>query len=247
MIFTIAGKELRSMFTSPLAWVVLAFVQLILSWIFLLRVDFFISAQAQIASTPNAPGLTEIAIVPMFGIASIVLLMSVPLLTMRLVSEERRNQTMALLMSAPISMTEIVLGKYLALIGFLALINLLILMMALSLLAGGTVDLGLLIANLVGLMLLGAGFAAIGLYISCLTSHPVVAAILTLGAFLGLWVMNIAASDPESYLNLVSLLKHFEGFMDGSIAVTDLIYFSLLIITFLILSVRRLDADRLRA
>jgi ABC-2 type transport system permease protein len=247
MIFTIAGKELRSMFISPLAWVVLAFVQLILSWIFLFRIDYFISAQAQIARTPNAPGLTEIAIVPMFGIASIVLLMSVPLLTMRLISEERRNQTMALLMSAPVSMTEIVLGKFLALIAFLALINLFILLMALSLLAGGTIDFGLLIANLVGLMLLGASFAAIGLFISCLTSQPVVAAILSLGVFLGLWIMNIAASDPESFLNLISLLKHFEGFMSGSIAVTDLIYFSLLISTFLILSVRRLDADRLRA
>ncbi len=247
MIFTIAGKELRSMFTSPLAWVVLAFVQLILSWIFLIRIDYFISAQAQIASMPNAPGLTEIAIVPIFGIASIVLLMSVPLLTMRLISEERRNQTMALLMAAPISMSEIVLGKYLALIAFLTLINLLILLMALSLLAGGTIDFGLLIANLVGLMLLGASFAAIGLFISCLTNHPVVAAILSLGVFLGLWVMNIAASDPESILHVISLLKHFEGFMNGSIAVIDLIYFSLLIATFLILSVRRLDADRLRA
>ena len=247
MILTIAGKELRSMFTSPLAWVVLAFVQLILSWIFLIRIDYFISAQAQIASMPNAPGLTEIAIVPIFGIASIVLLMSVPLLTMRLISEERRNQTMALLMAAPISMSEIVLGKYLALIAFLTLINLLILLMALSLLAGGTIDFGLLIANLVGLMLLGASFAAIGLFISCLTNHPVVAAILSLGVFLGLWVMNIAASDPESILHVISLLKHFEGFMNGSIAVIDLIYFSLLIATFLILSVRRLDADRLRA
>ena len=247
MIFTIAGKELRSMFTSPLAWVVLAFVQLILAWIFLFRIDYFISAQSQIARVPNAPGLTEIAIVPMFGIASIVLLMSVPLLTMRLVSEERRNQTMALLMAAPISMSEIILGKFLALIAFLSLINLLILLMALSVLAGGTIDFGLLIANLVGLMLLGASFAAIGLFISCLTNHPVVAAILSLGVFLGLWVMNIAASDTESVLNLISLLRHFEGFMNGSIAVTDLIYFSLLITTFLILSIRRLDADRLRA
>ena len=98
-----------------------------------------------------------------------------------------------------------------------------------------------------GLILLGASFAAIGLFVSCLTTHPVVAAILTLGAFLALWIMNIFAVDPESMLNLVSLLKHFEGFLSGSIAVTDLVYFGLLITTFLILSIRRLDADRLRA
>ena len=67
MIFTIAGKELRSMFTSPLAWVVLAIVQLVLALIFLARVDFFLLNQAEIARVPNYPGLTQIAIVPMFG------------------------------------------------------------------------------------------------------------------------------------------------------------------------------------
>ncbi len=247
MIFTIAGKELRSMFTSPLAWVVLAIVQSILAWIFLSRVNFFLLNQAEIARVPTYPGLTEIAVVPMFGVASIVLLMSVPLLTMRLISEERRNQTMALLMAAPISMSEIVVGKFLALIAFLMLINLMMVLMALSLLAGGTIDLGLLIANLVGLILLGASFAAIGLFVSCLTTHPVVAAILSLGVFLGLWIMNIFVSEPDSLLNLASLLKHYEGFLSGSISVTDLIYFGLLITTFLILSIRRLDADRLRA
>ena len=247
MIFTIANKELRSMFTSPLAWVVLAFLQFVLALIFLKQIDNFLMVQAQLARTPNAPGLTEIAIVPMFGVASMVLLMSVPLLTMRLISEERRNQTMALLMSAPVSMTEIIIGKYLAMIAFLALINLLILFMAISLLAGGTLDLGLLIANLIGLMLLGCSFAAIGLFISCLTTHPVVAAIVSLAVFLGLWIINIAANDPDNWLHLLSLLKRFEGFMNGSIAVTDLMYFGLLTATFIILSIRRVDSDRLHA
>src|SRR3977135_2761466 len=99
MIWTIVTKELRTLFASPLAWVVLAFLQIILAWLFLTREDYFLPIQAQLAPLPNAPGLTELVVVPMFGIASIVLLMSVPLLTMRLVAEERRNQTMAMLMS----------------------------------------------------------------------------------------------------------------------------------------------------
>jgi ABC-2 type transport system permease protein len=247
MIRIIAAKELRSMFASPLAWVLLAFLQLVLAWIFLSRIDYFLMVQGQLARVPNAPGLTEIAIVPVFGVASIVLLMSVPLLTMRLIAEERRNQTMPLLMSAPISMTEIVLGKFLAMIVFLAIVNLLILMMGLTLLAGGTLDFGLFAANILGLMLLAASFASIGLFVSCLTNHPVVAAVLSLAALLGLWIVNIAASDPGSVLHRLSLLKHFEGFMNGTVAVADLIYFTLLIATFLILSIRRLDADRLRA
>ena len=247
MIRTIIGKELRSLFTSPLAWVVLAFLQIILGWIFLTRVDYFLTVQAQLARVPNAPGLTEIVVVPLFGIASIVLLMSVPLLTMRLVAEERRNQTMTLLISAPLSMTQIVLGKYFATVIFLALVGGLIVLMGLSLLPGGKLDAGLIATNLAGLLLLTGSFAAIGLFVSCLTTHPVVAAVGTLAAFLVLWLINIAASDPASPLHLLSLLKHFESFINGSIAVTDLIYFVLLIAVFLILSIRRLDADRLRA
>jgi ABC-2 type transport system permease protein len=247
MIRTIIAKELRTLFASPLAWVVLAFLQIILAWIFLTRVDYFITVQPQLARVPNAPGLTEIAIVPMFGIASIILMMSVPLLTMRLIAEERRNRTMTFLMSAPVSMTQIVLGKFLATFIFLAIVCALIAAMALSLLAGGKLDYGLLFTNLVGLLLLTGSFAAIGLFVSCLTTHPVVAAIGTLAVLLVLWLINIAASDPGSAVHLFSLLKHFEGFMNGAIAVTDLIYFALLTAVFLILSIRRLDADRLRA
>lgn len=247
MIFTIAGKELRSMFASPLAWVVLAFLQLVFAWIFFARLDYFMQIQAQLARVPNPPGLTEIVVSPVFGVASFVLLMSVPLLTMRLIAEERRNQTMTLLMSAPVSMTQIILGKFVAMLGFLAVVLLLILTMGLSLLAGGKLDLGMLAANALGLLLLTASFAAIGLFVSCLTNHPVVAAVLSLAVFLGLWIINIAASDPESPLHLVSLLRHFERFTNGSIALTDLIYFALLIGMFLLLSIRRLDADRVRA
>lgn len=246
MILTIISKELRTLFASPLAWVVLAFLQIILAWIFLTRVDYFLSIQGQLTRVPNAPGLTEITVVPMFGIASIVLLMSVPLLTMRLIAEERRNQTMALLMSAPVSMTQIVLGKFLATATFLAIVSGLIGLMSLSLLMGGKLDFGLLVTNLIGMVLLTSSFAAIGLFVSCLTNHPVVAAIGTLAALLVLWLINIAASDPASPAHMLSLLKHYEGFMNGAIAVTDLIYFALLTGTFLILSIRRLDADRLR-
>ncbi len=247
MIRTIITKELRTLFASPLAWVVLAFLQIILALIFLRGVNYFLINQGQLAHMPNAPGLTEIVVVPTFGVASILLMMAVPLLTMRLIAEERRNKTMTLLMSAPVSMTQIVLGKFLATVLFLAIVGSLIAFMALSLLMGGKLDYGLLMANLLGLLLLTGSFAAIGLFVSCLTTHPVVAAIGALAAFLVLWLINIAASDPGSPIHLFSLLKHFEGFMNGAVALTDLIYFALLTAVFLILSIRRLDADRLRA
>jgi ABC-2 type transport system permease protein len=247
MIFTIAYKELKSMFASPLAWVVLAFVQGFLANIFLDQVNTFMIVQAQLARTPEAPGLTELAVVPMFGAAQMVLLMSIPLLTMRLISEEKRNQTMAMLVSAPISMTQIIVGKFIAMVFFLGFILGLITLMAFSLLAGGSIDIGLVVTNLLGLLLLGMTFSAIGIFISCLTIHPVVAAVLTLAVFLGFWVIGLAASNPDSWLNFVSILKRFEGFMDGYIALADVMFFVISTAVFIGLSIRKLDSERLSA
>lgn len=118
MVLAIAGRELRSLFLSPLAWVLLAVIQIILGYMFTTQVDFFLQLQPRLAVTADAPGVTEIVVGPFFGNAALVLLLIVPLLTMRLISDELRNRTLSLLFSAPVSMTEIVLGKYLGTLGF---------------------------------------------------------------------------------------------------------------------------------
>jgi ABC-2 type transport system permease protein len=246
MIRVVAMKELRLLFGSPLAWVVLAFLQLMFAWVFLARLQFFLDVQPRLAMTPGAPGVTEIIAAPVFGTASIMLLMVLPLLSMRLIAEERRNQTLPFLMSAPVSISGIVLGKYLALIAFLVLAVGLIVLMSLSLYLGGRLDLGLLAANALGLLLLSGSFAAVGLYLSCLTAQPLVAAVGTFAALLALWLINIATNDPDSVLHLLSLIKHFDSFAKGTIAVSDLVYYVALIALFVLLSIRRLDGDRLR-
>ncbi|MAW34471.1 MAG: ABC transporter permease [Proteobacteria bacterium] len=247
MITIIINKELKSMFASPLAWVLIAFLQGIFAFIFMSQLQNFSMMQAQLASAPNAPGLTEIAVTPVFSIAAIVLLFSVPLLTMRLIAEERRNQTMIFLISAPVSMTQIILGKFFATVVFLEIIFIIMCLMCFSVLPGGTLDFGLLFSCVLGISLLGATFSAIGLFVSCLTNHPVVAAILSLAIALGLWIINLTAPDPDSILNLISLFSHWEPFLEGTIAVSDIAYFGLVISVFIILSIRRLDADRLHA
>ena len=246
MTFTIAGKELRALFGSPLAWIILAVLQIILAYVFLGNVDGFIAIQPQLATLANAPGVTEIIVMPLFGSSAIFLLMAVPLMSMRLIAEERRNQTLTLLFSAPVSMTEIALGKFLGLIIFLGAIVGLIALMSLSLYLGGTIDLGLLAANVLGLFLLEASFAALGLFISSLTAQPIIAAMGSLGALILLWIINISAQDPGSVMNYLSLLKHFESFNRGMIDTTDLTYYILFIVLFLALAIRRLDAERLR-
>ena len=245
MIATIIEKELRLLFSSPLAWVLLTLMQLVLTWIFLGHLDAFLEIQTQLMQLANPPGATEIIVAPTFAMAAIILLMITPLLTMRLIAEERRNNTMTLLISAPISMTDIVLGKFLGLMVFFAVMIALLTGTSALLLMGGTLDFGLLLSNVLGLLLVAACFVSLGLYISSLTAHPTIAAIGALGVLLGLWVIDIVASDMDSYARNFSLLKHFEHFNRGLIDSFSIAYFALFIVTFLVLTIRRLDGERL--
>ncbi len=245
MIATIIRKELSMLFISPLAWILLVLMQLVLAWVFLVRLDAFLEIQSQLLQIANPPGITEIIISPLFAMAAIVLLMTTPLLSMRLLAEERRNHTLTLLISAPISMTDIVLGKFLGLMVFFVAVVTLIVALSLSLLMGGALDFGLLLSNTIGLFLLAACFAALGLYISSLTAQPAIAAIGALGALLGLWMIDLAANETEGWLHYFSLQKHFGQFNQGLIDTLSIAYFILFIVTFLVLTIRRLDGERL--
>lgn len=245
MKLAIARKELKILFSSPLAWVILALVQLVLGWIFLTHLETFLQIQPQLIRIVNPPGVTEAIIVPLFAMAAVVLLMVTPLLTARLIAEERRSHTLPLLISAPASMADIVLGKFLGLMIFLTTLVALVVVLPLSLLAGGPLDLGLLLSNIAGLLLLSACYAALGLYISCLSTQPATAAAGTLGLLLGLWVMDSAELSVDSLARNLSLLAHFENFNRGMIDTFDLAYFILFVLLFLVLSIRRLDGERL--
>ncbi|MBA2484262.1 MAG: ABC transporter permease subunit [Nitrosomonas sp.] len=246
MIATIARKELIVMFTSPLAWTLLALMQLVLTWVFLGRLDAFLEIQSQLIQIANPPGITEIIVAPVFSLAAIVLLMVMPLLTMRLLAEERRNNTLVLLFSAPVSVTHIIIGKFLSLLIFVMIMTALLTVLSISLLAGGTLDFGLLLSNALGLLLIAACFSSLGLYISSLTAHPAVAATGALGLLLGLWLLDIVASDGDHIVRHFSLLKHYENFNRGIIDTFSLSYFILFIVSFLILTIHRLDGERLR-
>lgn len=244
MIVTIIRKELSMLFISPLAWILLALIQLVLTWVFLVRLDAFLEIQSQLMQIANPPGITEIIISPVFAMAAIILLMVTPLLSMRLLAEERRNHTLTLLISAPVSMTDIVIGKFLGLMVFFLAVITLIVALSISLRLGGALDFGLLLSNTLGLFLVTACFSALGLYISSLTAQPVIAAIGTLGVLLGLWMINLAVSET-GWLQYFSLLKHFEQFNQGLIDTLSIAYFILFIVTFLVLTIRRLDGERL--
>ncbi|MGG7055761.1 ABC transporter permease [Nitrosomonas sp. ANs5] len=245
MITTIVCKELKILFASSLAWIFLALMQLVLAWVFLERLHTFLAIQTQLTQLVNPPGITEVIVVPVFSMASVAFLMITPILSMRMLAEERRNHTLVMLISAPISIAAIVLGKFAALMVFFLLALLLIVMLSGSLLAGGTLDFGLLCSNMLGLTLLAACFASLGLYLSSLFSHPALAALSSMGILLLLWLLDIAMLDVAHPVRYLSLFQHFENFNHGLIDTFSLVFCLLFVVTFLVLTMRQLDGERL--
>jgi ABC-type transport system involved in multi-copper enzyme maturation permease subunit/ABC-type uncharacterized transport system involved in gliding motility auxiliary subunit len=227
VIITIARHELKRLLTSPISWLILATLQLLLSWQFLVALDQFnglTSAQQQL-------GITSLLCLRLFGLASILSLFSIPLLTTRLISEEFHNGSFTLLRSSPLSANTIIGGKYLALMGYLLILSLLPALLIMSITAGTEIDWGLLLTALLGMLLLNAGFAAVGLLFSTLSRHPSVA---TLGSY-GLLLLLSLAGDAGGTFGWQELLEwftwssHLMMFQIGQIRSIDLIYFFMMI------------------
>lgn len=248
-LFTIALTEFRRMFYSPLAWSILAILQFVLALMFLVLVqDFITLIQPQTAGIENPPGVTDTIVSALFLWAGIIMLAVMPILTMRSIAEERNNGTFSLLRSAPISMTEIVLGKFLGLMMFVLIMIGLVSLMPLSLSLGTSLDWGKFLAAILGLSLLLASFAAAGIFISSLTNQPIIAAISSFGLLLFLVVLYISGKSQTTGSELFVFLSHFGHFLpflEGIFQSSDLAYYLLFISSFLILTIRKLDNERL--
>ena len=248
MIWIIARREIGAMFCSPLAWILLAVIQAILGFLFLTNLDNYYLLQPQLMQFENTPGVTDIVITPLMHVAAIILLMIMPLLTMRSFAEEKRNRTLSLLVSAPLSMSEIVLGKFLGLMLFVFILLTMLMLMPLSLYLGTSLDSGKLLSIFLGMLLLLATFTAIGLYLSSLTENQTIAAISTFGVLFMLWIIDWlggSVSNGHSVLSYLSLLQHHQSMLEGVFNSSDIVYYLLLIVGFLVLTIRQLDRERL--
>jgi len=244
MIWIIARREIGAMFSSPLAWILLAVIQAILGFLFLTNLDNYHLLQPQLMQFENTPGVTDIVITPLMHMAAIILLMIMPLLTMRSIAEEKRNRTLSLLVSAPLSMSEIVLGKFLGLMLFVFILVTMLMLMPLSLYLGTSLDSGKLLSIYLGMLLLLATFTAIGLYLSSLTENQTIAAISTFGVLLMLWIIDWQWGSV-TVLSYLSLLQHHQSMLEGVFNSSDIAYYLLLIVGFLVLTIRQLDRERL--
>jgi len=245
-IFNIARYEAKRIFLSPLAWAVLAVVQFITGFVFInVLVDYATNAGM---GSDDTVGVSDYVAGSLYGFATILLLLIMPLMTMRLFAEERKANTLTLLTSAPVSLTEIVIGKFLGLMGFVFAILLLMAAMPAALSWSTDLDWGRIAAGLLGLLLLMMSFAAAGLFVSSLTREPTIAAVGSFGLLLIVWLINILAYNDAipfgEVFKYLSLIDHYDSLRRGIFNTSDVVYYLLFTGLFLWLTVQRLDMER---
>ncbi|MBF0124418.1 MAG: ABC transporter permease subunit [Magnetococcales bacterium] len=253
-IVTIALREWRSMFLSPLAWTLIGVLFAIVSYMFVGAISRYHEQQFAYGSFGGGASqlpLTDMVVAPMFGNVAVLLLLVLPLITMRLLADEKRHGSWPALASSPITAGQIVLGKYGGLLLFLMMSVGLLSLPAWLLFGFGHPDGGQILSGLIGLLLVSATFGAIGLAASSATDNPMVAAITTFGMLLLLWIASWtgeAAGDRiEKILSYLSLINHYENFLKGVISSADLSYFLLCSAAGLLYARQRLVTERISA
>lgn len=247
MSLVIARNELRRLFAQPLAWALLAAVLVVLAYFFLLTLQGFLVLMPKIAGNAASPGVTDLVALPLTRAIASVLLLVVPLLGMRAFAGDR--VALPLLLTSGLSDARVVVGKYIGLVAFLALLILATLAMPLSLQVATALDLGRIAVAALGLMSFAATLAALALWASALAQQPAVAAGLALVLNLLLWMLDAGAryeGVSSDFINYLALPTHLEPFLHGIVATVDIAYFVLLSTVALALTTRRLAASRVR-
>ena len=247
--FAVARLEWRRMVVRPLAWVLAALTLAWLAWNFTLLLGGFLAGQVQRAALPDGPGFTDLVAVPLLGQLAQLSFLVVPLLGMSVIAGERRNGTLPLLFATGLPASRIVLGKYLALLGWLLLWLALTLSMPLALAHATDLDWGKLAAATLGLALMLAVLAALGVACSAFASHPAIAAAAALIIALALWSVNVGAQMAGingGVLNWLAMSTHEQPLLRGLVSTADIAWFVLLIAVALALASRRLDNERER-
>lgn len=249
-------KEWRHYFGSPIAWVALAV------WTFLFGVFYYfaftyftqqsMSAQGMQFGAPTL-SLNEYVIEPVLQNMAVVALFIAPMLTMRLFAEERRQGTMELLLTSPITDTQMILGKFAAAAGLYALMILagMLNFAALWIYATNPPEWRPLLSGFLALLLLGSCFLSLGTFISTLTRNQIVAGIVSFCVFLGIWTLGWA-DDPAGgtltrVLAYLGVTTHMEDLVKGVLDLKDIVYYLSFIAFGLFLAQQSIESQRWRA
>lgn len=253
-IWVLYKKEMKSYFTSPVAYVII-FIFLVVSGFFFFSMAFsFSKATAEYMSVPEYAqylNMGDWVIRPFFGNVSVIMLFMLPIITMRLIAEEKRSGTLKLLLSYPVRDIEVLLAK------FLAAETVMVIMFALTfpipafLFAYGQPEWGVFVTNYLGVILMASAFISLGLFASSVTERQVVSAVITFGALILIWVLNwikdVVGFTGGAILDDISLLSHIESFTKGVISTHDVVYYLLFTFFFLFLALMALQSRSWRS
>lgn len=256
--WAIAKKELNIYFATPLAYVFFSVFVFILSYFFVVFVqqylEYSMRAQQFAQFQPGALehlNFTDLIFAPLLSNAAVVFVFIIPFLSMRLLAEERKQQTFALLMTSPVGSWEIVLGKFLSatfVVGFLIALTFTYPLLLNAVADGGGVELQTAATGYLGLFLLAASFMSIGLFVSSLTDSQIAAGFTTMGVLLLLWVLSWASGSAEGLsrelLEYVSFIPHMRNFLRGTINLADVTYFLSVIVLGLFLTRTSIERSR---
>lgn len=252
-ITPIFKKEVGSYFLSPVAYVVITIFLVLSGYFFYSSVAYYSLVSMQAIQNPymvSGLNLTEGLISPFFANIGIIAMLIIPMLTMRLFAEEKKSGTIELLFTYPLKDMDILLGKFFAATVVYLTPIAVTLVYILFIRSMAELPVGPILAGYLGLILMGEAFIALGILISSTTENQIVAAIITFGLLLLLWVIGWAASFAGplfgKILTEISLVKHFQNFSKGVIDIKDVIFYLAFTFYGLFLTCRVLESKRWR-
>ena len=252
-IWVICRKELNSYFVSPVAYLLLTMFAVIFGFFFWNSVGYFNQAglQAQFSGQSVPMSVNDYIIRPLLSNISVVGLFFIPMITMRLFAEEKRQGTIELLATSPIRDMEVILGKWLAALILYAVMLLFSAANFAFLFRYGNPDWKPLVIGYLGLLLQAGGLLAVGTFISTLTRNQIIAGAATFGACLLLWVLEwVSGYETAAWakvLAYLSVITHFDSFSKGVLDSKDAIYYVSLIFLGLFLTSRSMESLRWRS
>ncbi len=231
-VWTIAKKELKIFLYSPIATILTAFF-LLVGGFFFYNILAWANEQTMRLMQSGYPidglNINQMLFEPFFNNMAVILIFLLPLLTMRLFADERKMRTEEMLLTAPVPLSSIIIGKYLAALAVYAGILLLTATFAVFTFIYGNPEPAPLFTSYLGLFLMGAVFIAIGTFASALTENQVIAAAISFSTILLIWVLSwVGASGPGAWqgvLTYLSFFSHFRNMIGGVIDTQDIVYF----------------------
>jgi gliding motility-associated transport system permease protein len=251
-IGAITGKELRSYFASPIAWVMMGLFAVIFGYFYTVYLAYFVrnSMQAQFGGGQQSMNLNMQMIRPLLSNASVLILFLLPMVTMRTYAEEKRSGTVELLLTSPLTDFEIVAGKFLGAVGLYAALLAVTMLYMTLLFAYGNPEWQPIVVGYLGLLLLGSCFISMGLFISSTTKNQMVAGAATFVAALFFWIINWLADSvgptTGAILSYLSITDHFDDFSKGVIDTKHLVFYLSFIAFGLFLTLKSVDTERWR-